>query len=210
MVEERQVTAENDKRRGQPPTGRRHYAVAAICSGIVITMVGASFAAVPLYRLYCQVTGYQGTTQRATKGSDVVLDRTVTVFFDANVAADLPWTFVPVQRKLDIKLGENALAFYRATNNSDHAVTGQAVFNVTPDAVGLHFNKIQCFCFTEQRLEPGQTVDMAVSFFVDPSLATDDDTKNISEMTLSYAFYPVNEPLKKQGQAAVSGPGRGG
>ncbi len=204
------MTALNDKHGREPPTRRRHFVVAAICSTIVLAMTGLSFAAVPLYRLYCQVTGYQGTTQRANKGSDVVVDRTVSVFFDANVAADLPWTFEPVQRKLDVKLGENALAFYRATNNSDHAVTGQAVFNVTPDAVGLHFNKIQCFCFTEQRLQPGQTMDMAVSFFVDPSLATDDDTKNISEMTLSYAFYPVSEPQKKQGQAAIGGTGRGG
>src|SRR4051812_23171130 len=166
-------------------------------------MAGLSFAAVPLYRLYCQVTGYQGTTQRAAASSNVVLDRTVTVFFDANVSAGLPWTFEPVQRKVDVKIGENALAFYRATNNADHAVTGTAVFNVTPDAVGLHFTKVQCFCFTEQRLEPGQSVDMAVSFFVDPTFVTDDDTKGLSEMTLSYAFYPVAEPQKKQGQTAA-------
>ena len=204
------MTASNDKRDGGPPKGRRHAAVAAICAVIVVSMTGLSFAAVPLYRLYCQVTGYQGTTQRADKGSDVVLNRTVTVFFDSNVAAELPWTFAPVQRKLEVKVGENALAFYRATNNSDHAITGTAVFNVTPDAVGLHFNKVQCFCFTEQRLEPGQTLDMAVSFFVDPGFVTDEDTKNISEMTLSYAFYPVSEPQKKLGQAAVGGTGRGG
>jgi cytochrome c oxidase assembly protein subunit 11 len=204
------VTASNDKRDGGPPTGGRHYVVAAICSAIVLAMAGLSYAAVPLYRLYCQATGYQGTTQRANKASDTVLDRTVTVFFDGNVAADLPWTFGPVQRKLEVKIGENALAFYRATNNSDHAITGTAVFNVTPDVVGLHFNKVQCFCFTEQRLEAGQTMDMAVSFFVDPGFVTDDDTKNISEMTLSYAFYPASEPQQKQGQAAVGGTGRGG
>jgi len=204
------VTASNDKRGTEPPTGRRHYAVAAVCGVIVMSMTGLSFAAVPLYRLYCQVTGYQGTTQRTDKGSDVVLDRTVTVFFDANVAAELPWTFVPVQRRLEVKIGENALAFYRATNNSDHAITGTAVFNVTPDVVGLHFNKVQCFCFTEQRLEPGQTMDMAVSFFVDPGLVTDEDTRDVSEMTLSYAFYPASEPQKKLGQAAVGGTGRGG
>jgi cytochrome c oxidase assembly protein subunit 11 len=204
------VTASNDKRDAGPPTGRRHYVVAATCCAIVLAMAGLSFAAVPLYRLYCQVTGYQGTTQRASKGSDVVLDRTVTVFFDGNVAAGLPWTFGPVQRKLEVKIGDNALAFYRATNNSDHAITGTAVFNVTPDVVGLHFNKVQCFCFTEQRLEAGQTMDMAVSFFVDPDFVTDDDTKNISEMTLSYAFYPASEPQEKLGQAAVGGTGRGG
>jgi cytochrome c oxidase assembly protein subunit 11 len=196
------VTASNDKHESEPRMGGRHNVVAVLCAGIVLAMAGLSFAAVPLYRLYCQVTGYQGTTQRADKSSGVVLDRMVTVHFDANVSAGLPWTFEPVQRKLDVKIGENALAFYRATNNSDHAVTGSAVFNVSPDSVGLHFNKVQCFCFTEQRLEPGQSVDMAVSFFVDPAFATDEDTKGLSEMTLSYAFYPA-EPAKERGQAAA-------
>lgn len=204
------MTAADDKREAEPQIGRRHSMVAVVCAGIVLAMASLSFAAVPLYRLYCQVTGYQGTTQRADKASDVVLDRTVTVHFDANVSAELPWKFEPLQRKIDVKIGENALAFYRATNTSDHAVTGSAVFNVTPDAVGLHFNKVQCFCFTEQRLEPGQSVDMAVSFFVDPGFATDDDTKELSEMTLSYAFYPVTEPQKKQGQAAAKATESGG
>ena len=165
---------------------------------IVLAMAGLSFAAVPLYRLYCQVTGYQGTTQRAEKASDVVLDRMVTVRFDANVAAELPWTFEPVQRTLDVKVGENALAFYKATNNSDQADHGHG--RVQRDArrrSAPHFNKVQCFCFTEQRLEPGQSIDMAVSFFVDPAFVTDEDTKNISEMTLSYTFYPVSRAARR-------------
>jgi cytochrome c oxidase assembly protein subunit 11 len=197
------VTASNDKHESEPRMGGRHNVVAVLCAGIVLAMAGLSFAAVPLYRLYCQVTGYQGTTQRADKSSGVVLDRMVTVHFDANVSAGLPWTFEPVQRKLDVKIGENALAFYRATNNSDHAVTGSAVFIVSQDSVWLHFNLGQCLWFTEQRLEAGQSVDMAVSFFVDPGFATDEDTKGLSELTLSYAFYPVAEPTKKDGQAAA-------
>ena len=109
-----------------------------------------------------------------------------------------------------MKIGENALAFYRATNNSDHAITGTAVFNVTPDVVGLHFNKVQCFCFTEQRLGPGQTVDMAVSFYVDPGFVEDDDTKEFSELTLSYTFYPAQKPREKTGKTAASETRAGG
>jgi cytochrome c oxidase assembly protein subunit 11 len=134
----------------------------------------------------------------------------VKVHFDANVAADLPWTFEPVQPSIDVKIGENTLAFYKATNLSDRVTTGTAVFNVAPDAVGVHFNKVQCFCFTEQRLEPGQSVEMAVSFFVDPAFVTDEETKNLSELSLSYAFYPVVAPKKTAGQAAVGVTGKGG
>ncbi len=188
---------------------QRHLAVAVVCSVIVAGMVGLSFAAVPLYRLYCQVTGYAGTTQRAEKASGTVLDRTVTVRFDSNVASDLPWDFQPEQRRLEVKVGENTLAFYKATNNSDHAITGTAVFNVTPESFGLYFNKVQCFCFTEQRLEPGQTVDMPVSFYVDAEFVKDDDTKDLTELTLSYTFYPVKEPQRAQGQAAAATAGGG-
>jgi cytochrome c oxidase assembly protein subunit 11 len=176
-------------------------------------MVGLSFAAVPLYRLYCQVTGYGGTTQRAEQSSGTVLDRTLIVRFDSNVASGLPWKFEPEQRRLEVKIGENALAFYKATNISDRPVTGTAVFNVTPESAGVHFNKIECFCFTEQRLEPGQSVDMAVSFFVDPAFADDEDTTQLSELTLSYTFYPSDKPqgdeANKLGQAPASGPGGG-
>jgi cytochrome c oxidase assembly protein subunit 11 len=192
------------------PASKRHGAVAAVCALLVLSMAGLSFAAVPLYRLYCQVTGYQGTTQKADKASDIVLDRVVKVHFDANTAAELPWTFEPMQSSLEVKVGENTLAFYKATNNSDKPTTGTAVFNVTPDSVGSHFNKVQCFCFTEQRLEAGQSIEMAVSFFVDPAFVTDEETKNLSELTLSYAFYPLPEPRKKEGQAAAANSGKGG
>lgn len=199
----------NDQCTGQHHAPR-HLPVAVICGVLVLAMTGLSFAAVPLYRIYCQVTGYQGTTQRAEKASDVVLDHTVKVHFDANVAAELPWKFEPVQSALDVKIGENTLAFYKATNVSDKVTVGTAVFNVTPDAAGPHFNKVQCFCFTEQRLEPGQSVDMAVSFFVDPSFATDEETRSLPELTLSYSFYPVNAPKKVLGQASTSTAGKGG
>lgn len=203
------MTASNEHQ-SKAQAAPRHRTVVVICSLMVLAMTGLSFAAVPLYRLYCQVTGYQGTTQRADKASDVVLDRTVKVHFDANVAANLPWKFEPVQSSLDVKVGENTLAFYRATNTSDKVTVGTAVFNVTPDSAGPHFNKVQCFCFTEQRLEPGQSVEMPVSFFVDPTFVSDEETRALSELTLSYSFYPVDAPKKVDGQAAVGTAGKGG
>ncbi len=127
------MTATDNHQDQRQPSSKRHGAVAAICGLLVLSMAGLSFAAVPLYRLYCQVTGYQGTTQKAAKASDTVLDRVVKVHFDANTAAELPWTFEPMQSSLEVKVGENTLAFYKATNNSDKPTTGTAVFNVTPD-----------------------------------------------------------------------------
>ena len=183
---------------------KRHYTVAVTCAFVVLSMIGLSFAAVPLYRLYCQTTGYAGTTQKAEKPSDVVLDRTITLHFDANVARDLTWHFEPVQRTMDVKIGENVLAFYRATNTSDGPLTGTAVFNVTPEAAGIHFNKIECFCFTEQRLEPGQSVDMPVSFFVDPAIVDDEDANYLLELTLSYTFFRSKAPVKKTEQNSTS------
>ncbi len=203
------MTIENDKDGREKVAPRRHLAIAAVCTVIVASMVGLSFAAVPLYRVCCQVAGSAGTTQRAEKVPDKVVERTVTVRFDSNVASNLPWTFEPEQRKLKVKIGENTLAFYKATNNSDHAITGKAEFNVTPDVVAPYFDKLQCFCINEQRLEPGQSVDLAVSFYIDPQFVIDDDTKNLSELTLSYTFYPVQEPERKLGQAEA-GTGGGG
>lgn len=189
---------------------RRDLTIVVVCGAVVLAMAGLSYAAVPLYRLYCQATGYAGTTQRAAKPSDTVLDRMLTVRFDANVSPELPWRFEPLQKKLDVRIGENTLAFYRATNTSDQPVTGTAVFNVAPESAGLHFNKVQCFCFTEQRLEPGQTVDMAVSFYVDAGFVDDEDTKEFSELTLSYTFYPAQKPKEKTGKTASSETTRAG
>ena len=204
------MTTPNGNEAKETALAGRHRKIAATCSLVVLSMIGLSFAAVPLYRIYCQVTGYAGTTQRAEKPSDVVLDRTVTMHFDANVAPGLPWSFEPVQTTLDVKIGESTLVFYRATNTSSQPTTGTAVFNVTPEAAGIHFNKVQRFCFTEQRLEAGQSVDMAVSFFVDPAFVEDENTQRIADITLSYTFYAVDPPRQKVGQKATGEQETGG
>ena len=173
-----------------PRLKARNRRVALLAGAIAASMVGAAYAAVPLYRLFCQVTGFGGTTQRADAPADTVLERDVTVQFDANVNPGLAWDFRPAQRQVTVKVGEQALAFYRVTNRSDRPLTGTATFNVTPDKVGLYFNKIECFCFTEQTLEPGQSVDMPVVFFVDPAIDADIDLDQLKTLTLSYTFYP--------------------
>jgi cytochrome c oxidase assembly protein subunit 11 len=173
-------------------TGRR--IVALSLAALVAGMIGMSFASVPLYRLFCQVTGYGGVPQRADKAPGEVLDRTIKIRFDGNVDGSLPWTFAPVQQTMDVKIGETALAFFKASNNSSTPVTGRAIFNVSPELAGRYFTKIECFCFKQQTLEAGQAVEMPVTFFVDPKIVDDDDTKNITEITLSYTFYRSNEP----------------
>jgi cytochrome c oxidase assembly protein subunit 11 len=188
-------------------TPRRHTVMALSLAGLVAAMVGLSFAAVPLYRIFCQATGYNGTPQRADKGADQVLDRTITVRFDGNVDPALPWRFAPEQRTMEVKIGETGLAFFKATNETKGPVTGTAVFNVTPEQVGLYFTKIQCFCFTEQTLAAGASADMPVTFFVDPKIVEDEDTKNITEITLSYTFYRTD---KASGVAAAPAPGKSG
>ncbi|HLC09306.1 MAG TPA: cytochrome c oxidase assembly protein [Methyloceanibacter sp.] len=165
----------------------RTVALPLIC--LVAAMLGLAFASVPLYRLFCQVTGYGGIPQRAERAPDQVLDRTVRIRFDANVATGLPWSFEPVQQVMDVKIGEQALAFYKATNNGTIPVTGTAIFNVAPEIAGRYFTKIECFCFKQQTLTAGTSVEMPVIFFVDPKIVEDENTKNISEITLSYTFY---------------------
>ena len=182
--------------------------VGAILGCVAVGMLGMAYAAVPLYQLFCQMTGYGGTTQRVTKASDKVLDRTITIRFDANVNG-LAWSFEPVVRTMKVRIGENALAFYRATNTSDNPLTGTATFNVTPDIAGSFFNKLECFCFKEQRLEPGETVDMPVSFYVDPSLVDDKDATRLSTITLSYTFFPVDKP-KQAAEVRPVAKGEGG
>ncbi len=161
--------------------------------GFAAFMVGMSYAAVPLYRIFCQVTGYAGTTQRAEAPSANVVNRTVTVRFDSNISPDLAWSFRPAQRTVQLKLGENRLAFYKAANLTDKPVTGSATFNVTPEIAGSYFNKIDCFCFVEQTLAAGQEVDMPVSFFIDPAILDDPDANRIDEITLSYTFFKVEK-----------------
>ena len=185
----------------------RNHRVALVCVAIVAGMVGLAYASVPIYRLFCQMTGFAGTTQRAERPSTKVLDRIVTVRFDANVGPGLSWDFQAVTPTIDVKIGENALGIYRVKNRSDKPVTGTATFNVTPDQAGGFFNKIQCFCFTEQRLEPGEMVEMPVSFFIDPAIVNDQDGASISQITLSYTFYPVEHPkTKAAGTQPVPGP----
>ncbi|MDX1484977.1 MAG: cytochrome c oxidase assembly protein [Alphaproteobacteria bacterium] len=157
-----------------------------------VLMVGASFAAVPLYRIFCQVTGFGGTTQVASRdlAARVAVDsRVITVSLVGNVNSRLPWSFVPVKRKVSLRLGENALVYYRATNLGDRPVTGVATFNVTPHKAGPYFAKVECFCFTEQTLAPGESVDMPVSFFVDPELAKDRKLDDVTDIALSYTFF---------------------
>jgi cytochrome c oxidase assembly protein subunit 11 len=164
-------------------------------------MVGAAYAAVPLYRLFCQLTGYGGTVQLAERAPLDPIGRHMTVEFDANTGPGLPWTFVPVQRRLTLKIGEEGLAHYRVANNSARPITGSAVFNVTPPLAGQYFNKIQCFCFVEQTLQPGQSVDMPVVFFVDPDIAADRDLATLETITLSYTFYRVPDDKLSGGAA---------
>ena len=185
--------------------GARNQRVALICVAIVAGMVGLAYASVPVYRLFCQMTGFAGTTQRVERPSTTILDRVITVRFDANVGPGLSWDFQAVTPTIDVRIGENALAFYRVKNRSDKPVTGTATFNVTPDQAGGFFNKIQCFCFTEQRLEPGESVEMPVSFFIDPAIVKDQDGAQINQITLSYTFYPVESPKAK---AASTEPAR--
>ena len=134
-------------------------AIVAICCSFVIGMVGAAYAAVPLYEMFCKVTGYGGTTQRVEQASDVILDKKIKVRFDANVGPGLPWTFEPVQREVEIRIGETVQVLYKTRNHSSKATTGQATFNVTPEATGAYFNKVQCFCFTETTLKPGEELE---------------------------------------------------
>ena len=185
----------------------RHGVVALALAGLVATMLGLAFASVPLYRLFCQATGYGGVPQRADRAPNEILDRTIRIRFDANVDRSLPWTFVPDQRVMDVKIGDTALAFFKATNNTDAAVTGRAVFNVAPELAGRYFTKIECFCFKQQTLAAHASAEMPVTFFVDPKIVDDEDTKNISEITLSYTFYRSD---KEPGIAAAPPAGNSG
>jgi len=167
-------------------------------------MVGLSFASVPLYQLFCQVTGYGGTPKIGAAATAKVSNRTITIRFDANTNRDIPWRFKPVANKMVVRLGEPNLAYYRARNKSDENVTGTAMFNVTPFKASPYFSKIDCFCFTEQTLKAGESVDMPVQFFVDPAIYEDPNTKSIKEITLSYTFYRA-ETDKESGDKAKNG-----
>jgi cytochrome c oxidase assembly protein subunit 11 len=184
------------------PARRRDLFVAFLCGGLVASMVGLSFAAVPFYSWFCRTTGYGGTTQVAKARPTQVSSRTITVRFDSNVAAGLPWRFEPERRTIDVKLGEVVTVYYSVTNLSARVTAGQAGYNVSPSTVGAYFTKINCFCFTEQTMTPGEKRDMAVVFYVDPKLAEDSEQNNLDLITLSYTFYPVQPPPSPAAHAA--------
>ena len=171
--------------------------------GVVVVMGGLAWASVPFYDWFCRVTGFGGVTNTAETNSDVVLDQTITIRFDASLDRGMPWEFKPMQREMTLRIGETGLAFYEAHNPTDHPVAGQASYNVTPYEAGYFFDKIECFCFTEQVLQPGETVEMPVSFYVDPAIVNDRDAKYVHTITLSYTFYEIDLPDE---QAALTNP----
>ncbi|HUF55851.1 MAG TPA: cytochrome c oxidase assembly protein [Thermohalobaculum sp.] len=175
---------------------------------VPFVMLGAAYASVPLYDLFCRVTGFGGTPRTAEVGSAEVLDQTITVRFDASTARTMPWRFKPVETTHEIRIGETGLAFYEAHNPTDRPITGTATFNVAPLSVGSYFVKIDCFCFVEQTLMPGETVEMPVTFYVDPEITRDPETKGVPEITLSYTFYETE--LGRQAALGPGAPGAGG
>lgn len=170
--------------------------------GLVVVMGSLAWASVPFYDWFCRVTGFGGTTNVADAPSDTVLDQTIIVRFDGSRARGMPWTFTPVERQMEVRIGEMGLAFYEAHNPTDRPVAGQASYNVTPFQAGAFFDKIECFCFTEQVLQPGETVLMPVSFFVDPEIVDDREGEFIHTITLSYTFYEIDLPEEFE-QAAL-------
>lgn len=181
---------------------RNNGAVVLMCLVFVFGMTAMSFAAVPLYRIFCQVTGYNGTAQRVEQYSNVVLDKTIKVTFDANVAPGLDWEFKPEQKSVSPKIGETVQVMFKARNKSSEPILGQAIFNVTPLQAGAYFNKVECFCFTETELQPGETLDMPVVFFVDPAIVEAEETKDVRVLTLSYTFFEHEKPVAAKVSAA--------
>ena len=173
----------------------KNLRVAGLATGFAACMLGLAYASVPLYQLFCQATGFGGTTQRADAAPEVATATDITIRFDANIDSGLDWNFRPKDQRLTVKIGEPSLAFFLARNTSNSSLTGKAMFNVSPPEAGIFFNKIECFCFTEQTLKAGESVEMPVQFFVDPAILDDPDTRNIAEITLSYTFYSVAAPL---------------
>jgi cytochrome c oxidase assembly protein subunit 11 len=176
----------------------RDAVVASICGFVVVLMVGASYAAVPFYNWFCRATGFNGTTQVATSApSDAPLERKITVRFDANVAPGLPWKFQPEQNEIEVRIGEVVTVFYTVTNQAARTTAALAAYNVAPLTVGAYFQKINCFCFTEQTMGPGEKREMPVVFYVDPQLAKDSENDGLNSITLSYTFYPVRDSAPK-------------
>lgn len=182
--------------------------VAAACGVFVALMVGAAYAAVPFYSWFCKVTGFGGTPQIATVAPAEISDRRMTIRFDSNVSSGLPWRFEPERNSIDLRIGEVATVYYKVTNESDRETGGQAAYNVTPTTAGAYFDKINCFCFTEQHLAAHESREMAVVFYVDPELTKDSDQDDLNTITLSYTFYPLRPP--RTGVAGTAATGRKG
>jgi cytochrome c oxidase assembly protein subunit 11 len=199
---ENQQTTRREPTASQKTASRRGLTrdavVASICGFVVVLMVGASYAAVPFYNWFCRATGFNGTTQVATSApSGAPLTRRIAVRFDSNVAPGLPWKFEPEQTEIEVNIGQVVTVFYTVTNQSARTTAGQAAYNVAPLTVGSYFQKINCFCFTEQTMAPGEKREMPVVFYVDPALAADSENDGLSTITLSYTFYPVRDPAPK-------------
>jgi cytochrome c oxidase assembly protein subunit 11 len=191
------------------PQRRRDIMVAAACGVFVAAMLGAAYAAVPLYNWFCRTTGFGGTPQIATAAPSHIVDRKLKVRFDANIAGGLPWRFGPEQNFLEVRIGEVVTINYRVVNESARETVGVASYNVSPPTVGAYFSKINCFCFTEQRLKAGEERDMTVVFFVDPELVKDAEQDSLDSITLSYTMYPVRQPeTPRVENGATPAPGR--
>jgi cytochrome c oxidase assembly protein subunit 11 len=188
------MTDRND--RGRIKSASRDVLVAAICGVVVAVMIAMAYAAVPLYNWFCRATGFAGTPQVASAGPGRTLERKLEIRFDANVTGGLPWRFVPEQSVIAVRIGEVVTVMFTAVNESARDTVGQASFNVSPSTVGAYFTKINCFCFTEQRLKPGERREMPVVFFVDPTLVDDAEQADLNAITLSYTMYPVRQPDK--------------
>ncbi|WP_298163554.1 cytochrome c oxidase assembly protein [Brevundimonas sp.] len=191
------------------PAPRSARFVALLCAGVVLTMTGAAFAAVPLYRMFCQVTGFNGTTMKADKASDVVLDRTVNIRFDTNVRG-LPMVFKAEQVTQRVRIGETGIAWFDVTNTSDKPILARASYNVVPEQTGAYFQKLQCFCFDDQTIAAGETRKFPMQYFIAPELVDDPEVDGVNEITLSYTFYPVTDDDGSPNQnASRAGTGAG-
>jgi cytochrome c oxidase assembly protein subunit 11 len=198
MDMENHGSEQNGKQAAAAPRLGRDALVAAICGLVVVLMVGASYAAVPFYNWFCRATGFNGTTQVATSlPTGAPLERRIAVRFDTNVAGGLPWKFEPEQTEIEVKIGQVVTVYYNVTNQAARTTTGQAAYNVAPLTVGSYFEKINCFCFTEQTMAPGEKREMPVVFYVDPSIVNDHDNDTLNTITLSYTFYPIRDATPK-------------
>jgi len=180
---------------------QRNLLIATACGAFVAGMVGAAYAAVPLYNWFCRTTGFGGTPLVASAGPGQVLGRTLAIRFDSNVTAGLPWTFEPEQNVVTVRVGEVTTVHYKVVNQAARVISAQASYNVSPPQVGAYFTKINCFCFTQQTMQPGETREMTVVFYVDPSIVNDRDQDSLNTITLSYTFYRLREPVQPLAQA---------